>query len=185
MSIQTVTRESPRLTARIAAAFYVMVFVLGIFSLIVRSGVGMAAGLIAGVFYIAVTVLFYYLFEHVNRQVSLLAAILSLAGIVIGPIGLAFKPLTYISPLVFFGCYCLLLAYLIFTSTFLPRVLGVLMAFAGLGWLTFLWPTLATSYGFYVFIPGIIGEGALTLWLLIFAVDEERWKSWLDSPEQS
>ena len=39
---------------------------------------------------------------------------------------------------VFFGVYCLLIGYLIFKSAFLPRILGVLMAFAGLGWLTFL-----------------------------------------------
>jgi hypothetical protein len=36
-----------------------------------------------------------------------------------------------VSPLLFFGPYCLLIGYLIFSSTFLPRVLGVFMAFAG------------------------------------------------------
>jgi hypothetical protein len=45
-----------------------------------------------------------------------------------------------ISSLVFFGPYCLLIGYLIFRSTFLPRILGVLMALAGLGWLIFLSP---------------------------------------------
>ena len=33
--------------------------------------------------------------------------------------------------MVFFGWYCLLIGYLIFRSTFLPRILGVFMAIAG------------------------------------------------------
>jgi hypothetical protein len=48
--------------------------------------------------------------------------------------------------LVFFGFYCLLIGYLILRSTFLPRILGVLMVFAALAWLTFLWPPLATIF---------------------------------------
>jgi len=43
---------------------------------------------------------------------------------------------TTILSLVFFGCYCLLTGYLVFRSIFLPRVLGVLMALGGVGWLT-------------------------------------------------
>jgi hypothetical protein len=78
--------------------------------------------------------------------------------------------------LVFFGFYCLLIGYLIFESTFLPRILGVLMGFAGLGWLTFLSPSLAKSLYPYVLAPGIIGEGALTLWLLAMGVNAQRWK---------
>ena len=78
--------------------------------------------------------------------------------------------------LVFFGCYCLLIGYLVFRSTFLPRALGVLMVFAGLGWLIFLWPPLANSLFPYVLAPGMLGEGALTLWLLAMGVNEHRWK---------
>jgi hypothetical protein len=33
--------------------------------------------------------------------------------------------------LAFFGLYCLLIGYLIFRSTFLPRIIGVFMALAG------------------------------------------------------
>src|SRR5213593_3832264 len=44
--------------------------------------------------------------------------------------------------LAFFGFYALLTGYLIIRSTFLPRILGWWSAVAGLGWLTFLSPTL-------------------------------------------
>ena len=172
---ERITERFPRLIARIAGAVYVVVFVLGIFSLVVRGPIGFMAAMIAGGFYIAVTVLFYFIFRPVNRNLSLLAAVISLAGILIGPLGQFFS-FVRISPLVFFGCYCLLIAFLILKSTFLPRFLGVLMIFAGLGWLTFISPSFATSLAPYIFLPGIIGEGALTLWLVIFGVDEELWR---------
>ena len=77
--------------------------------------------------------------------------------------------------LVFFGCYCLLIGYLIFRSDFLPRILGVLMAIGGAGWLTnsfisFLSPPLARSLSSWMMAPGILGEAALTLWLLVMGV---------------
>ena len=76
---------------------------------------------------------------------------------------------------VFFGFYCLLIGYLIFRSTFLPRILGAGMAFAGLGWLTFLSPALAHHLVPYILAAGI-GEISLTLWLLVAGVNAERWK---------
>jgi Domain of unknown function (DUF4386) len=77
--------------------------------------------------------------------------------------------------LVFFGLYCLLIGYLIIRSIFLPRILGALMALAGLGWLTFLDPPLAQTLSIYVQVLGVIAEVALMLWLLILGVDERRW----------
>jgi hypothetical protein len=69
-----------------------------------------------------------------------------------------------------------LIGYLIFRPILLPRMLGGLMMFAGLGWLTFVSARLATYLSPYNMLPGIIGEGALTLWLLAMGVNDERWK---------
>lgn len=77
--------------------------------------------------------------------------------------------------LVFFGLYCLLIGYLIVRLIFLPRILGALMALAGLGWLTFLAPPLAYDLAPYIQILGALAEVALMLWLLIVGVDEQRW----------
>src|SRR6202140_3540006 len=77
---------------------------------------------------------------------------------------------------VFFGVYCLLIGYLIFRSAFLPRILGVLMAFAGFGWLTFLSPTIANYLSPYIQVLGVLAELALMLWLLVMGVNVQRWK---------
>jgi hypothetical protein len=173
---ERITEVSPRLKARIAGAFYLLTFLTGGFALFVRGSLGLVAGLIAGACYVAVTLLFYYIFKPVNKSLSLLAAFISLVGCAIGPLSLFVHAASHISPLVFFGFYCFLTGYLIFRSTFLPRILGVLMAFAGLGWLTFLSPPFANLLSPYIFAPGILGEGALTLWLLVIGVNEQRWK---------
>ena len=77
---------------------------------------------------------------------------------------------------VFFGVYCLLIGYLIFRSTFLPRLLGVLMALAGLGWLTFLSPPLANHLSPYNLVLGFLAELSLMLWLLVMGVNVQRWQ---------
>jgi hypothetical protein len=80
----------------------------------------------------------------------------------------------------FFGFYCLLIGYLVFRSAFLPRVLGVLMMFGGLSWLTFLSPPLADYLRPYNIAPGAVGEGALTLWLLLVGVNAQKWAAQAD-----
>jgi hypothetical protein len=79
--------------------------------------------------------------------------------------------------LVFFGLWCILTGYLIFRSTFLPRILGVLLAISGLGFVTYLYPPLA----YHLFIPYIatasaLGEIPLELWLIVMGVNVQRWK---------
>jgi hypothetical protein len=131
--------------------------------------------LIAHAFYVAVTLLFYYLFKPVNRSLSLLAAFFSLLGCANDVLSLLnFAPYK-INSLVFFGPYCLLLGYLIFRSTFLPRILGVLMALAGVGWLIFLSP-LGNPLSTYLKVVGFVSELSLCLWLLVMGVNVPKWQ---------
>ena len=135
---------------------------------------GDAVNVFATACYAAVTVLFYFLFKAVNRNISLLAAVFSLAGCAIAALnvyGLA----AGINPLALFGPYCLLLGYLILRGAFLPRPLGVLMVLAGLSWIVFLTP-FAHAIATALMILGFFAEAGLMLWLLVFGVDERRWQ---------
>ena len=162
--------------ARIAGAVYVVTFVAGTMALLTPAG-RQFTNLIAAGSYIVVTILFYFLFKRADRTVSLIAAIVSLTGCVMGLLmGLRMAPVT-INPLALFGVYCLLLGYLVYKSTYLPRWLGFLLMFGGLGWLTFAVPSLARALQPYNFGPGILAEGVLTLWLLIAGVNEQRWNA--------
>lgn len=219
---------SPRTTARVAGAFYLMEMLTGGLAIAVvgrlivpadavatasnilahesRFQLSFAANLLQFACYVVVTGLLYHLFKPVNARLSLLAAFFSLMGCAIGAVSCLFElaPLTVLGgatylnvftvaqlqalslvflklygqlfniSFVFFGCYCLLIGYLILESTFLPRILGVGMAIAGLGWLTFLSPALTHVVSPYILAVGL-GEVALTLWLLVAGVNPERW----------
>jgi Domain of unknown function (DUF4386) len=78
--------------------------------------------------------------------------------------------------LVFFGFYALLTGYLIVRSTFLPQILGVVSVIAGFGWLSFLYPPLGYRLFPFVAAFGLLGAAALIVWLLVFGVNEQRWK---------
>ena len=99
--------------ARITGVVYLLYFLTAISAevFVGRSRLVLydAANLIAYAFYIAVTLLFYYMFKPVNRSLSLLAAFLSLAGCANDVLGV-FNVAPYkINSLIFFGPYCLLL----------------------------------------------------------------------------
>jgi hypothetical protein len=174
MTEQT-AEQSARTKARIAGVFYLLTILTGAFALVVN-GTSRTAMLLGSTgCYIAVTALFYGLFRPVSRSISGIAAVFSLIGCGLSILGLLHPGLSSLNPLVFFGCYCLVIGYLILRSTFLPRILGVLMAFGGLGWLTFISPALSNHLSPYNMAPGILGEAALTVWLLAVGVNGRRW----------
>jgi hypothetical protein len=78
----------------------------------------------------------------------------------------------------FYGVAWVLRGYLIFRSGYLPRFLGVLMTFGGLGFimrnlLLVLAPAYASGSLLLLLVPGGL---SLTAWLLVKGVNEQRWK---------
>jgi hypothetical protein len=176
-------RVPARLLARVAGALYVLNTVTSLYSFYgPKSRLSFFSSLIATAAYIAVVVLFFILFKPVSRKAALLAAVAGMAGNAMSLFSafhlVEFK-MIFMS---FFGFYCALIGYLIFRSTFLPRVLGALMAFAGSGYLTFLWPRLGAALTPYNLIPGAIGEWSLMIWLLVKAVDQQCWNKQSSAP---
>jgi hypothetical protein len=86
---------------------------------------------------------------------------------------LKFYSLTYGVSLVFFALYLLLIGWLIFRSTFMPRILGVFLML-GVWGLAFLFPPLAVKYLAWLRL-GSIGELLLLIWLLVKGVDSDKW----------
>lgn len=83
--------------------------------------------------------------------------------------------------LAFFGFYCLLIGSLIAASTFIPRLVGVLMMLAGIAHLTnsittFLFPQFASNLLPLIMAPVLLGEGAFCLWLMVFGVNVKKWR---------
>lgn len=170
-------QANPRRYGRIAGVFYVFVFVFGITALRNSGDTRVTFNLLGAAVYYVVTVMLYYLYKPVSRTGSLVTALFSFTALTMGTLndlGVIRAPL---DPLVLFGAYCIGLGWLTLRSTFLPKVIGALLIVAGLGWLTHIDPSLVDRLGVWALLPGMIGEAALTLWLVAAGVEPDRWRA--------
>lgn len=154
---------------------------------------GVALGTVATSLYLALVGLFYRLFRPVNGTVALLALLFGVMGSAVTAFGIVLQhapsvvagsepdlALVFLKvnaqalhlALVFFGTFQLFLGYLIYRSNFLPRFIGVLIAVAGVGWLTALGPGLPSPLATGVAVLGAGAELALMLWLLVRGVEQ-------------
>ncbi len=180
---------SPRLRARIAGVLYMIIFIAAPSGAENATLVKMTITLACDT---GVALLFYSLLKPVSKNLSLLAAVFRLIFVAVmtvnslnyfglldlfkGAHSSAAFNTGYDIALVPFGVHCLVTGYLIFQSNFLPRIIGILIALAGLGYLAFVWPPLGDRlFVPYILVPGLVGEGSLTLWLILIGVNAERW----------
>ncbi|MGD9968338.1 MAG: DUF4386 domain-containing protein [Hyphomonadaceae bacterium] len=165
------------------------------------------ATLLSAIAYTAVVALLYALFKAVNRPLAIASAFIGLAGCAasatflvnqlaalsllggaethtqqLAQHALRLAALGNTVSLVFFGFYCLTLSALVFGATFLPRLLGLFLLVAGVGWLVgnlgaIVAPDMLGPLSRYLVPVSGVGEFIFTLWLLIMGVNPEKWKA--------
>ena len=161
--MKRIAEASPRFKARMAGTLnFFSLLTAGLTETFVRGRLNFVGGYIAISSMVVVTLLLYGIFKPVNRGLTFEA--------------LRWQPQGVNIAIVVHGFYCLLIGYLVFRSTFLPRILGVLMALAGLGWLTYLSLPLVNYLSPYNLASAILAELSLMLWLLVMGVNVQRWK---------
>src|ERR1700683_2496510 len=177
--MERIAEASPSFKARMASIFFFFIMLTAAFTELLARGrlslaVGIAADIVEVLSMVAVTLLLYVVLKPVNRELSLLAASVNLVGLVME--AFQWMPRGVGVGMVLHGFYWLLIGYLIFRSTFLPRLLGLPMTFAGIGWLTFLSPSLVNYLSPYNLACDLLAEGLVMLWLLVVGVNVPHWK---------
>ena len=81
-----------------------------------------------------------------------------------------------------FSIDCLATGYLIYKSTFLPRTLGALLAIGGVGYLYnsvayFMPPTAVPNLFPYSYLPSLVAEVSLAVWLAVAGVHAAKWQA--------
>lgn len=179
---------APRLLAQVAGVYYLIILIVAPIGASTATPLRMLVTMACDT---AVALIFYTLFKPVSRKLSLTALSFRLVFVAMMTLGSldyfgaldllhsarsahAFNTV-YALALAPFGVHCLLIGYLIYRSTFLARFLGLSMILAGLAYVTFISPWWLQRAYPYILIPGALGEGLLTLWLLFGGLNGERW----------
>src|ERR1700691_1880515 len=177
--MKRIAEVSARFKARMAGVlFLLLVLTAGLTEFFARGKLSLAADLAAGFIdvscMIAVAFLLYGIFKSVDRRPSLLAASFNFVALTLEL--LQVLPHGVNIGLGFHGFYWILISYLIFKSTFLPRILSALTAIAGLCWLTFLSPPLANYLSPYNLASALLVEGSVFLWFLVMGLNVPKWE---------
>ena len=173
--------------------------------------IGFVADLVTVACDVGVAALLYLLLLPVDRTLSMLAAafriamacVLAFAAILaMGPLllatgmnGQSFSPASSElflllsrlrgiganSAMVLFGIHLALVGYLVVRSGFLPKLIGLLLAAAGVGYVLnscarLLWPGLIDPVFPAIAALWVAAEWSLTAWLLVKGVNVEKWR---------
>jgi hypothetical protein len=183
---ERIAETSPRFEAsglrpQTAGVIYLLTVLATAFAEIFVGGkLNVAGGLVVVLAMIAVTLLFYDILSPLNRRLLLVAASFNLVGLAFEV--LRMQPRGANIAVVFDGFFCILVGCLAFRSSFLPRILGALMALGGLGWLTLVSPMLVNYLAPYNLAFSLLGEGAVCLWVLLTRANVGRGASALRKP---
>jgi len=173
--------NDPRTNARIAGALWLLVIAASIVAVITQTTqprVAFSANQFAALCYLGVTVLLFALFKPVDANLATFAAACGVVGVASGgdssPTN-AVSQVGFLVSMVFFGVQIASIGYLITRSTLVPRALGALLIVGGLSYVinsftNFLSPTIGGHLMPFIVPIAILGEGALTLWLLVKGV---------------
>ena len=171
----------PRRVARMAGALWLIVILASVIGIAVQSTqprIAFAALEFGAVCYLGVSVLLYTLFKPVEATLALFAAACGVMGLASGGDTSPTSPPSesgFLLGMVFFGTQILTIGFLITRSTLIPRVLGLLLMLGGVSYIinsftNFVAPDVGTHLMPFIVPIAILGEGGLTLWLLVKGV---------------
>jgi hypothetical protein len=165
--------RASRFRTKVSVIFLLIVLAAAFAEMFVGGKLTVTGGVVAVSGMVAVTLLFHDTLSPLNRRLSFLAVSFNLAGLAFEVLRL--QPRGANIAVVFNGFFCILISCLVFRSTSVPRILGVLMAFGGLGWLTLVVPPLANYLSPYNLAFGLLGGEAVCLWVLSAGVNVQGW----------